>query len=335
VNSASPYNPNEQKTAIVYNMEFCVLCTRYFANNAALKQHQQDSPVHNKTFQCQSCGSKFASKAALKQHERDSPVHKKTFYCQDCDRPFRSNKTLENHKNLFHAVSGQTQDVVDTPLDQGRGRDGAMSTNTQPRAPIIDPQSALAVQFARMLVSAIPIPPAMTPNPQRARKHVPKQQQQPPQETREFFTFPELHPNVAAAVSPEISSTWFNGDHDDDDFDEEWNTHVMGRFKCTNNACKKPFWDSRKVPIEIRGYDNDGYSAVVYNQRCKSCNDLGTFELNIPSYVERVAYRLKKWAGVEMEAPPFNEMLGPPHERAYCEGCKRGKCREGDRIKLY
>ncbi|KAF1843206.1 uncharacterized protein K460DRAFT_289518 [Cucurbitaria berberidis CBS 394.84] len=147
--------------------------------------------------------------------------------------------------------------------------------------------------------------------------------------------FPELHPNITDAVSPEISSIWFNEDDDNEDFDHERFTHVMGRFICNNSTCEKRFWDSRKVPIEIRGYEDNGYTAIVYNQSCKSCDRLGTFELDERSYIERVAYRLKKWAGVEMEAPPFKRIEGPPHERAYCEGCKRGKCREGDGFELY
>jgi hypothetical protein len=142
--------------------------------------------------------------------------------------------------------------------------------------------------------------------------------------------FPELHPKVEDAICLEISSTWFNADVYDDVFDLERFTHVMGRFECNNNTCKKRFWYSRKVPIEIRGYNDNGYGAIVYNQRCKSCDRLGSLQLDERSYIERVAYRLKKWAGVEMEAPPFMGIKGPPHERAYCEGCKRGKCREGD-----
>jgi hypothetical protein len=180
-----------------------------------------------------------------------------------------------------------------------------------------------------MSVSAIA--PTITTHPQIAREDTPESIQ----ETRESFMFPELHPNVADAVSPEISSTWFNDDEFDDEFDKEWFTHIMGRFICNNNFCKKRVWNSRKVPIEIRGYDDNGYSAIVYNQRCKSCDQLGIFELNEQSYIERVAYRLKKWGGVEMEAPPFNRIEGAPHERAYCEGCKRGKCREGDGFQLY
>lgn len=170
---------------------------------------------------------------------------------------------------------------------------------------------------------------------QIATKDVPR----PTQETREFFKFPELHPDVAHAVSPEISSIWFNdendNDDDDDGFDNRWFTHVMGRFMCNNNFCKKHFWDSGMVPIEIRGYKDNGYSAIVYNQRCTFCYQLGTLKLDERSYIERVAYRLKKWAGVEMKTPPYNNIRRPDHKRTYCEGCKRGKCLHGDGVNLY
>ena len=50
------------------------------------------------------------------------------------------------------------------------------------------------------------------------------------------------------------------------------------------------------------------------------------------SYAERVAYRLKKWCGVEVEPPHYNpEPKGPPHEIELCEGCKDGHCAEMDR----
>jgi hypothetical protein len=157
----------------------------------------------------------------------------------------------------------------------------------------------------------------------------------PIHETREFFMFPELHPTIVEAVSTEISSTWFNEDDEDDNFDHQRFTHVMGDFKCNNKTCKKKFWNSRKVAIEIKGYNYNGYNAVVYNQRCKSCNWLATFTLDERSYIERVAYRLKRWAGVDVEAPFFNRIKRLPHEQEYCEGCKRGKCQEEDRFERY
>jgi len=310
-------------------MGYCVLCSHQFASKEALEQHQQHSPVHNKKIYCQTCDRFFSTEKALEQHQKHSAVHNKTFHCQDCNQPFGSNKKFKNHRRFCQVASNLLSDPVDAPLYQGR--DEGVSSSIWPRSPI-DSRSLLLERFARMFVSTTP--PTITTHSQIAREAVIK----PTQETRELFMFPELHPKVRDAVSPELSSAWFNDDNDndnDDNFDHEWYTHVMGRFMCNNDTCRKQFWNSRKVPIEIRGFDNNGYIAIVYNQRCKSCDWLGTFELDEQSYIERVAYRLKKWAGVEMEAPPINGTEGPPHERAYCEGCKRGKCREGVGFGLY
>lgn len=274
---------------------------------------------------CNLCNRYFASKKALEQHKRNSPVHNERFRCQDCKQSFSSNKTLRNHKSLCQASSGSSLEFVDTPLYQGR--DVGLSSNTRPKSPTVDP-SLLVERFAQMLISGIP--PTTTSHSKRVRRGIPASAQ----ETKEFFVFPELHQTVADAVSPEIPSTWFNANHPDD-FNHEKYTHIMGKFTCNNTSCRKGVWGSKKVAIEIRGYEDNGYSAIVYNQRCKSCNQLGTFKLDEGSYIERVTYRLKTWAGVEMETPPFNGIQGPPHEQEYCEGCKRGKCQEGTRYILY
>lgn len=89
------------------------------------------------------------------------------------------------------------------------------------------------------------------------------------------------------------------------------------------------------VTILIRGYPGNGYNAVVFNQRCKSCNWLGVFTLDKNSYVNRVAYRLKKWAGVHVEKQHYNGKTGPPHESDLCEGCKRGVCMQMDDWEYY
>ena len=72
----------------------------------------------------------------------------------------------------------------------------------------------------------------------------------------------------------------------------------------------------------------NGYNAIIFNQRCESCNGLGTLTLDKNSYVERVAYRLKKWAGVRMEEQHYAGKVGSPHKSELCEGCKRGYCQE-------
>lgn len=142
------------------------------------------------------------------------------------------------------------------------------------------------------------------------------------------FMYPSLHQDIVNAVSDEITSTWFNEKDTDRDSNNEYSTHVMGRFKCYNNTCSTVGWSSKKVAILIRGYSGNGYNAVVFNQRCKACNRLGTPELDKQSYVDRIAYRLKKWAGVPMEPPYHAPEEGLPHASNLCEGCKRGVCRQ-------
>ncbi|KAL3292576.1 cytochrome p450 [Colletotrichum asianum] len=144
-------------------------------------------------------------------------------------------------------------------------------------------------------------------------------------ETKTSFIFPHLNQEVADAVSDHITSVWFNRKINQES-DQRYSTFVMGRFTCDNGGCSKAAWSSGKVTIVIRGYPDNGYNAVVYNQRCKACKKLGTLTLDENSYVERVAYRLKKWAGVDMERPVYSKKETPPHKRELCEGCKSGYC---------
>ncbi|KAH8621981.1 hypothetical protein IG631_23376 [Alternaria alternata] len=150
------------------------------------------------------------------------------------------------------------------------------------------------------------------------------------EETRTSFTFPELHQRIADAGAPAITSTWFNHNikaH----FEKERETTVMGKFTCDNNACRKKRWSSMVVAIWIRGYPQNGYNAIVYNQRCESCNWLGSLPLDEESYVERIAYWLKRWAGIRVVQPPIGTGLGRgPHKSEHCEGCKVRHCSRAD-----
>jgi hypothetical protein len=165
-------------------MDYCVPCNRHFASKEARKQHERNSPVHNKKVHCQTCDCLFGTKEALEQHQQYSTVHNKIFHCKDCNSSFGSNKTLKNHRRFCQAASSRPLDPVDTSLCQER--DGRASSNTWPRSPTVDPRSLLQ-RFARMFVSAVP--PTITTHPQLAREHVSKATQ----ETREFFMFPELY----------------------------------------------------------------------------------------------------------------------------------------------
>lgn len=142
--------------------------------------------------------------------------------------------------------------------------------------------------------------------------------------------FPSLHQDVMNAVSDRISSMSFAEEDTDMNCEQDYQTHVRARFACTNKFCSQSSWASGNVAILIRQYAEHSYNAVVFNQRCQSCNRLGNFFLDKASYVERVAYRLNKWAGVEVERPPYTRKKGKPHKRDLCEGCRRGFCLETD-----
>lgn len=75
-------------------------------------------------------------------------------------------------------------------------------------------------------------------------------------------------------------------------------------------------------------YPGAEYNARVYKQRCRRCDALGDLVLEHGGpYADRIAYRIKKWCGVELEPPTYNETEQKgPHERVLCEGCKAGHC---------
>lgn len=140
------------------------------------------------------------------------------------------------------------------------------------------------------------------------------------------YMFLSLHQDVANAVSDQITAPQFHTVDSDSAAINKYSTNVMGTFKCNNKSCSHRGWGSKKVAILIRGYSKGRYNAVVFNQRCKFCKTLGNLELDKESYVDRVAYRLKKWAGIAMEKQYVAKKKGLPHESTLCEGCKRGIC---------
>jgi hypothetical protein len=146
--------------------------------------------------------------------------------------------------------------------------------------------------------------------------------------------YPSLHQIVTNAVSEHVGSTTFHEDDSDDGSTRECSTFVRGIFTCRKRACPGTAWASGKITIVIRRYMENEYNAVVFSQRCKFCEQLGTLKLEEQSYVDRVSYRLKKWAGVEMETHHYIPKEMPPHKAHLCEGCKRGVCREGTEWKL-
>jgi hypothetical protein len=82
---------------------------------------------------------------------------------------------------------------------------------------------------------------------------------------------------------------------------------LSGSFECRNRRCRTSGWSSKLIAITLRMYPGEKYNARVYYQRCRACNELSEPKLD-DSYAKRVAYRLKKWCGVQMEAPQYSKL---------------------------
>jgi hypothetical protein len=294
-------------------MSLCVPCNRTFGSETALKAHKKSSPKHV-PFNCKECNRFFSTHAALSSHQEHSTAHQ---------NPRRDSVTtpITPVPSTQHVPSpfSRPSNVPSAPDNGQRSRHTATgnSSHVNPTLhldyiPLEDTLQALTISDVN----------TTTARPKIGRARVAKLQK----ETRTSFTFPELHQRIAEAVAPAITSTWFNLNMDAR-FQNEVDTNIVGAFRCVNKQCGKDGWSSGLVAIWIRGYTRNGYNAIVFNQRCKSCDWLGCFKMDEQSYVERIAYRLKKWAGVRDEEPNFiGKLLRGPHEREHCEGCKVGHC---------
>ncbi|KAF2111827.1 zinc-binding domain-containing protein [Lophiotrema nucula] len=136
--------------------------------------------------------------------------------------------------------------------------------------------------------------------------------------------YPSLHNDVSDRLREDNLSFSFYRNDDQTSCMNEYDTTIMGRFACRNEICMA-VWTSKQIAITIRRYPNERYNARVYHQSCKGCGTTTVPQLD-HSYAERVAYRLKKWCGVQMEVPPFSGRSDGPHRSDLCEGCKQGHC---------
>jgi hypothetical protein len=300
-------------------MSLCVPCNRTFGSDQALRQHEEDSPKHG-PFDCKACNRSFSSQNALSQHQNDSPVHQRSR--RDSVTTAVTPVPSTQHVPLpFSAPSN----ISSAPDNGQRSRHTATgnSSHTNPTfdldyIPLEDTLQALTISDVN----------TTTTLPKVGRARIAKLQK----ETRTSFTFPELHQRIAEAVAPAITSTWFNSNTKARP-EKEKDTNIIGSFTCVNNRCGKDGWSSGLVAIHIRGYSRNGYNAVVFNQRCKSCGWLGSLKMDEKSYIERVTFRLNTWAGVGTEHTHFSpKMLQGPHESEYCEGCKAGHCPRGSNL---
>lgn len=143
--------------------------------------------------------------------------------------------------------------------------------------------------------------------------------------SKPWSLYPSHHHAVSALL--EQHNLFFNfHEGDDSDCEEEYDTNIMGRFVCYNRSCPTHGWSSKLIATTIRTYPGAEYNARVYHQRCKACSKLSKPKLD-DSYAERVAYRLKKWCGVQVERQQHSGQSRAPHKSHLCEGCKHGHCK--------
>ncbi|KAK4458659.1 zinc-binding domain-containing protein [Cladorrhinum samala] len=160
----------------------------------------------------------------------------------------------------------------------------------------------------------------------------PRPRATPPHTLSAAYIFPGLHYKIITALSGDCVADsalpYFNLAGTDREATDTYDTTIQADFQCINQSCSEFEWSSKIVGIEILKFGDNTYNATIFNQRCKACDALGYLRLEEDSYVARVVYRLKKWAGVKMEEQPYNPCRGGPvHASELCEGCKVGKCK--------
>ncbi|KAK6541437.1 hypothetical protein TWF694_007248 [Orbilia ellipsospora] len=174
-----------------------------------------------------------------------------------------------------------------------------------------------------------PPPANINPNPGHSNRKTPGRAKGSP---KKYHLFEKYHDRVCQ----EVDDVTFHPI--DQDGIGRGDTSLCGAFVCSNNSCRKR-WTSGLIHVEIRRYPNVAgklsYNARVYNQRCKRCKKLGTMELDVEIYVERVARRIKMWRGefIPDMDEKFKKSTGP-HEAELCEGCKAGRCEQGKQLDL-
>ncbi|KAH7081965.1 zinc-binding domain-containing protein [Paraphoma chrysanthemicola] len=145
-----------------------------------------------------------------------------------------------------------------------------------------------------------------------------------PKPTKKWSMYPSLHNDVSELLYADLLFFSFHEKDDDNSCIDDYDTTIMGQFTCSNPTCLA-VWGSKQIAITIRRYSNKQYNARVYYQSCKRCQTTSEPVLD-HSYAERVAYRLKRWSGVQVERPPFSGVSKGPHRSDLCEGCKQGHC---------
>lgn len=270
----------------------CKLCDRDFNSDEALRRHKEASSAHK--FDCTICDRHFGSDTALEQHFRYAAVHAQYSHSNNHDQFFdREKASLRRPSNPSTYAPSFRCGNCDRSFRSGEAL-GQHLRDSPAHIPSFQHSTVLAM---------------------------PPKNQKPIQK---WSMYPSLHNNVSDLLHEDSLFFSFYEKDDDTSCLNDYDTFIMGRFTCRNRACPT-VWTSKQIAITIRRYSHERYNARVYHQSCKHCRTTSEPQLD-HSYAERVAYRLKKWCGVEMEALPFSGRADGPHRSDLCEGCKMGHC---------
>jgi hypothetical protein len=149
-------------------------------------------------------------------------------------------------------------------------------------------------------------------------------------ENSSFCMYPDLHDEISKQLEANGLSVEFYGEGQREDTIRDSDTRISGTFTCPNQSCSVEGWSSGIVAISIQLFKHGRYNALVWHQRCRDCEAVGRLEVDVQAYTNRVVYRLGKWLGLKVAAPPYsgNILLDGPHRDELCEGCKNGHCKE-------
>lgn len=295
----------------------CGTCKRQFDNSAALFRHQKDLPSHmtealqngaqestdrvNSTH-CAPCGRQFASAEALQQHKRDSPAHATPKPQESEPRDTTTPSTVPTRL----AIGPEPGSAHRRQRLTRRRQDSA-------RRAMIFPCSLCNQSFS-------------SDNALQAHK----ESSHTLPENSPWSMHPDLHDEVLQRLEANGLSVEFYEEGKIEDSIRDYDTNIMGAFTCPNHSCPVQRWTSKRVAISIQLYDDEQYNAMVWHQRCQECESMGSLELEVQSYTDRVVYRLGKWLGLRVPPPPFSVSSDtPPHREDLCEGCKSGHCMQG------
>lgn len=263
-------------------------------------KHELDLPACEATIDCTCCHRSFSTTEALRQHRCGSPTRETTF-----DRETSHALTSSEDDRSFSTEDALNQHERDSSAHEATSEQQTSLTSTSSNSPFECEQCARSFFTESAL-----------------RQH---ERDSPAHASAKSWSLqPALHDDVLQLLSPVLSVDFFEASGFDD-CTKLYDTHIMGSFTCTNEACDTDRWSSKMVALSIRLYRGKRYNAVVWHQRCRKCDTFGQLMLD-DTYAMRVAYRLRRWFRKPVKQVTYSEGKNPAHEEELCEGCKNGHC---------